>query len=70
MSITEAEFLNLGAGVREALFKGAELSFIYPEPSGSCVRVFEDNQGAIALAENPLPVVLLGASIDVRFHFV
>ena len=45
------------------------LSFICPELSGSCVRVFEDNQGAIALAENPLGSAR-SKHVDVRFHFV
>ena len=44
-------------------------SFICPELSGPCVRVFEDNQGAIALAENPLSSAR-SQHIDVRFHFV
>ena len=34
-----------------------------------CVRVFEDNQGTIALAENPLSSAR-SKHIDVRFHFV
>ena len=55
--------------MKEALFTVAVLSFICQELSGSCVRIFEDNQGAIALAENPLSSVR-GELIDVRFHFV
>ena len=54
LSTAEAEYVALGEGVKEALFTGAGLSFICPEPTGSCVRVFEDNQGFIALADNPL----------------
>ena len=58
----------LGEGVKDALFTIAVLSFICPDLSGSCARVFEDTQGAIALAEN-----LLSSSrskhIDVRFNF-
>ena len=44
-------------------------SFICPELSGPCVRVFEDNQGAIALAENPLSSAGTKQTA-VRFHFV
>ena len=51
------------------MFTGAVLSFIRPELSGSCVRVFENNQGAMALAENPLSSAR-SKHIDVRFHFV
>ena len=69
MSTTEAEYVALGEGVKEALFTGAVLSFICPELTESCVRVFEDNQGAIALDENPLSSAR-SKHIDVRFHFV
>ena len=58
-----------GEGVKEALFTGAVLSLICPELGGSCVRIFEDNQGAIALAENPLNCAR-SKHIDVRFDFV
>ena len=69
LSTAEAEYVALGEGVKEALFTAAVLSFIYPELSGSCVRVFEVNQGGIALAENPLNSAR-NKHIDVRFHFV
>ena len=55
--------------MKEALFVGAVLSLTCPELTGSCVRVFEDNQGAIALAENPLSSAR-SKHIYVRFHFV
>ena len=44
------------------MFSGAVLSSICPELRGSCVRLFEDIQGDIALAENPLRP--LGAKIS------
>ena len=69
LSTAEAEYVALVEGVKEALFTGAVLSFICPEPTGSCVRVFEDNQGAIALAENPFSSAR-SKHIDVRFYFV
>ena len=55
--------------MKEASFTGAVVSFICPERSGSCIRVSEDNQGAIALAENPLSSTRT-EHIDVWFHFV
>ena len=55
--------------MKEASFTGAVLSFICPELSGSCVRVFEDNQGAIALAENPLSSAR-SEHVAMRFHLV
>ena len=69
LSTAEAEYVALGKGVKEALFTGAVLSFICQELTGSCVRVFEDNQRAIALAENPFSSAR-SKHIDVRFHFV
>ena len=45
------------------------LSCICRELSGSCVRVFEENQGGIALAQNPLSSAR-SKHIDIRFHFV
>ena len=69
MSTAEAEYVGLGEGVKEALFTGAVLTFICSELTGSCVRVFEYHQGAIALAENPLSSAR-SKRIDVRFHFV
>ena len=62
------DYAALGEGVKKALFTGAVLSFVCPELSGSCVRVFEDNQGAIALAANPLRSTRSKHN-DVRFHF-
>ena len=69
LSTAEAEDVALGEGVKEALFTGAVLSFICPEVNGSCVRGFQDNQRAIALAENPLSSAR-SKHIDVWFHFV
>ena len=46
LSTAEAEYVALGEWVKEALFTGAVQFFLSPELTGSCVRVFEDNQGA------------------------
>ena len=69
LSTSEAEYIAAGEGVKEALFVGAALSFIAPETSGASIKVFEDNQGAKALIEDPLSS---GRSkhIDVRYHFI
>ena len=68
-STSEAEYIAATEGVKEALFARAVLSFVAPETSGASIRIFEDNQGAKALIENPLSS---GRSkhIDVRFHFI
>ena len=56
--------------MEEALLTGAGLFFIRPELSGSCVLVFEDKHGAIALAEKP-PCPACSKNIDVqRFNFI
>ncbi|CAB1100018.1 unnamed protein product [Ectocarpus sp. CCAP 1310/34] len=69
LSSTEAEYIAAGEGVKEALFVRAVLSFVAPETSGSSIRVLEDNQGAIALVQNPLSSGRT-KHIDVRFHFI
>ena len=65
----KTDYVALAEGVKEALFTGAMPSFGCPELSGSCVRVFEDNQGAIALATNPLNSSR-SKHMEVHFHFV
>ncbi|CAB1104429.1 unnamed protein product [Ectocarpus sp. CCAP 1310/34] len=69
LSSTEAEYIAGGEGVKEALFVRAVLSFVAPETRGSNIQVLEDNQGAIALVQNPLSSGRTN-HIDVRFHFI
>ena len=69
LSTAETEYVALGEGVEEDMFMGAVSSFICPEQTRSCVRVFEDNQGVIALAESSLSSAR-SKHIDVWFHFV
>ncbi|CAB1103407.1 unnamed protein product [Ectocarpus sp. CCAP 1310/34] len=69
LSSTEAEYIAAGEGVKEALFVRAVLSFVAPEASGSSIQVLEDNQGAIALVQNPLSSGRT-KHIDVRSHFI
>ena len=45
------------------------LSFIVPSLSENCIEVFVDNEGAIALANNPLSSART-KHIDVRFHLI
>ena len=65
LSTPEAEYAAPGECVKEA---SLVLLFIYPERSGSCVRVFEDAQGDIALA-GKAPSSARSERIDVRLHF-
>ncbi|CAB1106961.1 unnamed protein product [Ectocarpus sp. CCAP 1310/34] len=58
-----------GEGFEEALFVRTVLSFVAPETSGSSIQALEDNQGAMALVQNPLRSGRT-KHIDVRFHFI
>ncbi|CAB1120751.1 unnamed protein product [Ectocarpus sp. CCAP 1310/34] len=69
LSSTEAEYIAAGEGVKEALLVRAVLSFAAPETSGSSIQVLEDNQGAIALVQNPLSSGRT-KHINVRFHLI
>ena len=69
LSSTEAEYVVMSEIVKEALFVREVLSFIAPEIGKSQIVVFEDNEGAIKLAENPLSTAR-SRHIDVRHHFL
>ena len=68
-STSEAEYLAMGDGVKEALFVNGMLQFLRPGRKPRKIDVFEDNEGAIALAENPLSSSS-SKHIDVRHHFL
>lgn len=52
--MSEAEYSAMGDGVKEALLVNGILEFLKPSEELSEIQVFEDNEGAIALADNPL----------------
>ncbi|CAB1109885.1 unnamed protein product [Ectocarpus sp. CCAP 1310/34] len=68
LSKTEAEYVAMGDGVKEARFVNGMLEFLRPSEKLGNIQVREDNEGATALAENPHSS---GNSkhIDVRHHF-
>ena len=68
-STSEAEYIEGAAGVKDALFAHKVLSFMAPETCGASIKVLKDNQGAIALIENPLSSAR-SKHIDVRYHFI
>ena len=68
-STSEAEYLAMGDGVKEALFVNGMLHFLRPSVKPRKIDVLEDNEGAIALAENPLSSSR-SKHIDVRHHFL
>ena len=69
LSTSEAEYVAITQGASRVLFTKAVLEFLQPQISGRTVDVFEDNQGAIALAENPMSVGRT-KHIHVRYHLI
>ena len=59
----------MGDGVKEALFVNGMLEFLRPGDRIGKIQVREDNEGAIALAENPRSSCN-SKHIDVRHHFL
>ena len=66
LSTTEAEYVALAEGAKEGMFARSVMSFMQPNVYEITL---EDNEGAKAMAENPLSS---GRSkhIDVRWHFI
>ena len=59
----------MAQGAKPALFTKAVLNFLQPEFANETIDLFEDNQGAIAIAEN----LFSGGRTkhtDVRYHFI
>ena len=69
LSTSEAEYVAMAHGAKTALFTRAVLDFLQPQLVGRIIDLFEDNQGAIAMAENPISGGRT-KHIDVRYHFI
>ena len=69
LSTSEAEYVALGDAVKELLFLRQIWRFMLPSKVMPCFPVFEDNQGAVQLAENPITNSNT-KHIDVRHHFL
>ena len=69
LSTSEAEYAAMAHGAKTALAMKAVLDFVEPHLSGRVIDMYEDNEGAMALAENPLRFHR-SKHIDVRFHFL
>ena len=69
LSTTEAEYVAMAEGVKEALYVRGILAFLRPQASRPNIAVHEDNKGAKALADNPLSSSN-SKHIDVRYHFL
>ena len=68
-STTEAEYVAMADGVKEALYVRGIFKFLMPSVEPKSIGVFEDNKGAIDIAENPLSSSN-SKHIDVRYHFL
>ena len=69
LSTTEAEYVAMANGVKEALYVRGVSVFLMPSLGSPSIGVFEDKKGVIDLVKN-----LLSSSnskhIDVRYHFL
>ena len=59
----------MGDGVKEALFVNGMLQFLKPSRKPRKIDFLEDNEGAMALAEDPLSSSR-SQHVDVRHHFL
>ena len=69
LSTSEAEYVAIAYGAKTALFTRPVLAFLQPQLIGRIIDLFEDNQGTIAMAENPISGGRT-KHIDVRYHFI
>ena len=66
---TEAEYVAMADGVKEALYVRGILAFLMPSLGSMSIGVYEDNKGAIDLAKKTLSSSN-SKHIDVRHHFL
>lgn len=69
LSSCEAEYIALAAAVQESLYLRQLLCDIGHKDQDEPVLIFEDNQGTIALAGNPVNRQR-SKHIDIRYHFI
>ena len=69
LSSTEAEYVAMAEGFKEAIFLRYIWSFIFPDCDVECTTIFEDNVGASNLAHNPVTTPN-SKHIDIRRHFL
>ena len=67
LSTSEAEYVALGDAVKEVLFLRQVWRFMLPGKGMPCFPIFEDNQGAVQLSQNPVSNSN-SKHIDVRHH--
>ena len=69
LSSTEAEYMALSEATQEAIWLKTFLCELGEMTLNDAVKVYEDNQGSIALAKNP-EFHKRTKHIDIRYHFV
>ena len=69
LSSTEAEYMALSEAIQEAVWLKAFMQELGEVTGDHALTVYEDNQGAIALAKNP-EFHKRTKHIDIRYHFV
>ena len=69
LSSTEAEYMALSEATKEAVWLKVFLGELGEMASDEAVKMYEDNQGSIALAKNP-EFHKRTKHIDIRYHFV
>ena len=60
----------MAEGFKEAIFLRYIWSFIFPDRDVGCTTIFEDNVGALHLANNPATTPNSKHIIDIRHHFL
>ncbi|KAG2758696.1 hypothetical protein Pcac1_g29199 [Phytophthora cactorum] len=69
LSSTEAEYMALSEATQEAVWLKVFLCELGEMANDEAVKIYEDNQGSIALAKNP-EFHKRTKHIDIRYHFV
>ena len=69
LSTTEAEYVAVGDTIKEGMFSPLRVEFISPGFGSTCITIFEDNEGARHLAQNPV-CMSNSKHIDVRHNFL
>ena len=69
LSSTEAEYMALSEATQKAVWLNAFLCELNEIFSDTAVKIYDDNQGSIALAQNP-EYHKRTKHINVRYHFV
>uniref|UniRef100_A0AAV1VAR2 Reverse transcriptase Ty1/copia-type domain-containing protein n=1 Tax=Peronospora matthiolae TaxID=2874970 RepID=A0AAV1VAR2_9STRA len=69
LSSTEAEYMALSEATKEAVWLKVLLGELGEMTSDEAIKMYEDNQGSIALAKNP-EFHKRTKHIDIRYHFV